>query len=156
MSTPNDFSMSKLSLNSDSESTEDWDRSMSQDSQSSQSSPDSSEPKTPRNSVVFPRNGSGETECTPSRGGRQKRSLSELLRLHAEKGTECSLTQDEAERLGDVLGEWINASSSPYEAEDNFFQRSHDDLSMPRSPNPNSGVASARPRGQSESVCKKS
>ncbi|KAF9267169.1 hypothetical protein L218DRAFT_722201 [Marasmius fiardii PR-910] len=155
MSTSNDFSMSKLSLNSDSESTEDWDRSMSQDSQSSQSSPDSSEPKTPRNSVVFPRNESGEAESTPLGGGRQKRSLSELLRLHAEKGTECSVTPDEAQRLGDVLGEWINASSSPYEGEDDFFQRGHDDLSIPRSPNPQSDAPTTRPRGQSESVLKK-
>ncbi|KAJ8077257.1 hypothetical protein PM082_001686 [Marasmius tenuissimus] len=144
----NDFSMSKLSLNSDSESTEDWDRSMSQDSQSS---PDSSEPKTPRNSVAFPRNGNDEVDGTPSGDGRQKRSLSELLRLHSEKGTECCLTQDEAQRLGDVLGQWINASSSPYEGEDDFFQRSHDDMSIPRSPNPDMGTAT-RPRGQSESV----
>ncbi|KAG7085623.1 hypothetical protein E1B28_003172 [Marasmius oreades] len=154
MSTSNDFSMSKLSLNSDSESTEDWDRSMSQDSQSSQSSPDNSEPKTPRNSVVFPRNGNGETESTPCTGGRQKRSLSELLRLHAEKGTECSMSPEEAERLGDVLGEWINASFSPYEGEDDFFQRSRDDMSIRQSPNPS--TTSIRPRGQSESVRSKS
>ncbi|KAL0568295.1 hypothetical protein V5O48_013695 [Marasmius crinis-equi] len=147
--------MSKLSLNSDSESTEDWDRSMSQDSQSSESSPDSSEPKTPRNSVMFPRNGNEEPDGTPSGNGRQKRSLSELLRLHSEKGTECTFTPDEAQRLGDVLGEWINASSSPYEGEDDFFQRSHDDMSIPRSPNPNM-TANARPRGQSESIGSKS
>jgi len=106
--------------------------------------------KTPRNSVAFPAN--GEAEATPKgpAGTKGKRSLSELLRLHAEKGTECRFSPEEASRLADVLSGWINASSSPYEDEDDFFSRgSQDDLSIPkRSP---SALSDSRPRGQSES-----
>ncbi|KAK7042968.1 hypothetical protein VNI00_008705 [Paramarasmius palmivorus] len=133
-----DFSMSKLSLNSNDSQGEDWDRSMNLDSEASSALPSedghsSQQSKTPRNSVVFP--GNGETEGTPKAvmGAKGKRSLSELLRLHAEKGTECNFSPEEATRLGDVLGQWINASSSPYEGEDDFFKPgSHDDLSIPR------------------------
>jgi len=79
-----------------------------------------------------------------------KRSLSELLKLHAEKGTDVTFCQDEAQRLADVLGRWINASSSPYEAEDEGFLHSQDDISvMPRT---SLASSDARPRGRSECV----
>ncbi|KAH9968225.1 hypothetical protein BC827DRAFT_1113132, partial [Russula dissimulans] len=55
------------------------------------------------------------------------RTLSELLRLHAEKGTDVHFTAEEATRLEELLGQWINSSSSPYEGDDEFFTRSQDD-----------------------------
>lgn len=92
--------MSNLSLHSDSE---DWDRSMSVD----ESPAEPPAAKTPRNSVAFP--GDGGQQDTPrgsTTGG--KRSLSELLRLHAEEGTQVSFTQEEASRVADVLGQWVS------------------------------------------------
>ncbi|KAI0746850.1 hypothetical protein C8Q80DRAFT_1177882 [Daedaleopsis nitida] len=144
-----DFSMSQLSLNSS--DTEDWDRSMSSDA-------DPTHASTPRNSVSFPgRNGADGHDSAPSRNGSLgrgagKRTLSELLKLHAEKGTDVSFTPEEASRVAEVLGQWINSSSSPYEGEDDFFSRQHsqDDSSIP---NRSTAAAEAgRPRGQSESV----
>ncbi|EIW77187.1 hypothetical protein CONPUDRAFT_36493, partial [Coniophora puteana RWD-64-598 SS2] len=59
------------------------------------------------------------------------RSLSELLRLHAEKGTDVHFTAEEASRVGEVLKQWINSGPSPYEAgEEDFFARSQDDLAI--------------------------
>ncbi|RPD65590.1 hypothetical protein L226DRAFT_530868 [Lentinus tigrinus ALCF2SS1-7] len=143
-----DYSMSQLSLNSS--DTEDWDRSMSSDA-------DPNHPKTPRNSVSFP--GHGADEGTPSRNGSLsrgagKRTLSELLKLHAEEGTDVNFTPEEASRVAEVLGQWINSSSSPYEGEDDFFSRQHsqDDSSIPN--RPSSAADAGRPRGQSESVVK--
>ncbi|KAF8882194.1 hypothetical protein CPB84DRAFT_1838218 [Gymnopilus junonius] len=81
---------------------------------------------TPRNSVVFP------AEDTPGRATRfssaeprqqGKRTLSELLRLHSEKACDGKFSPEEASRIADVLGQWINASSSPYEGEDDFFNK---------------------------------
>ncbi|EGN92586.1 hypothetical protein SERLA73DRAFT_190950 [Serpula lacrymans var. lacrymans S7.3] len=145
MSSPNeDFSMSTLSLNSNGSQGEDWDRSET-DIQPNLSH------VTPRNSVVFPAEG---IEDTPGKAvcSKGKRSLSELLRLHAEKGTDVSFSAEEASRVADVLNQWINSGSSPYEGEDDFFTRSQDDsyLSAKRSP-PVTDISS-RPRGQSESV----
>ncbi|KAJ7718158.1 hypothetical protein B0H16DRAFT_1897717 [Mycena metata] len=90
---------------------------------------------TPRNSVVFPAGAAGD-DATPGRNPKAngkteggKRSLSELLRLHAEKGTDCTFGPEEAARVADVLRDWMNAGSSPYEDEDDFFARG----SQPRS-----------------------
>lgn len=112
---------------------------------------------TPRNSVTFPRD--GEEEGTPmAGGGTSKRKLSDLLKLHAEKGTDVTFTLEEASRIAEVLGQWINSSSSPYEAEDDFFSRpgSQDDsaLSLSSKRSPGSETPSGRSRGQSESVVK--
>ena len=42
------------------------------------------------------------------RGGRAgKRTLSELLKLHAEKGTDVHFTSEEANRLEELLGQWV-------------------------------------------------
>ena len=102
-----DFSMSQLSLNS--ADTEDWDRSMSSDT-------DPNAVNTPRNSVSFPggRNG-GDDAVAPSRNGSLgrgagKRTLSELLKLHAEKGTDVNFTPEEASRVAEVLGQWVSPS----------------------------------------------
>ena len=42
------------------------------------------------------------------RGGRAgKRTLSELLKLHAEKGTDVHFSSEEANRLEELLGQWV-------------------------------------------------
>jgi len=67
--------------------------------------------------VVFPSQG-GAVATDPDaptpdpshshRGGRaSKRTLSELLKLHAEKGTDVHFTSEEANRLEDLLGQWV-------------------------------------------------
>jgi hypothetical protein len=72
--------------------------------------------------VVFPSRG-GATDDDPDtptpdalpspshRGGRSgKRTLSELLKVHAEKGTDVHFTSEEAARLEDLLGQWVSYS----------------------------------------------
>jgi hypothetical protein len=58
--------------------------------------------------VAFPSNGAEEalTQATGSRS-EGKRTLSELLKLHAEKGTDVNYTQEEAAKLEEVLGRWV-------------------------------------------------
>jgi hypothetical protein len=106
MTEADELNMSQLSLSSDGSQSEDWDRSMMVEQPSD--TPDSRQ--TPRNSVIFP-SGATADQPTPkgsaSQRGKQKRSLTELLRLHAEKGTDCNLSTEEAARLGDVLGQWV-------------------------------------------------
>lgn len=125
-----DLNMSRLSLNSSSSQSEDWDRSLiledneppttssiNEDAATtSESMSSSTSTMTPRNSVAFP----AESEGTPRRharessggytlAGKGKRSLSELMRLHAEKGTDCKFSPEEASRVADVLGQWVRA-----------------------------------------------
>ncbi|TFK32807.1 hypothetical protein BDQ12DRAFT_638338 [Crucibulum laeve] len=151
-----DFSLSTLSFNSTDSQSEDWDRSINMSQPESPMEHNFTEfaTTTPRNSVIFP----AEDNATPAKPacgtciGEQvkgKRSLSELLKLHAEKGTSCQFSAEEASRVADVLGQWINASSSPYEGEDDFFARSQDDLSILSKRLP---TVDGRPRGQSESA----
>ena len=109
---------SSLSLNSKGPQTEDWDRSLLLPEPSTQQSVTTG---TPRNSVTFP----GNDNTTPSRirtaavtgsrsgGTRDKRSLSELLRVHAEKGTDVNFSQEEALRVADVLGQWVSNRNFP-------------------------------------------
>jgi hypothetical protein len=97
---------------------EDWDKSLpSEDdtpSQNTLQSP-SPNPSTPRNSVAFPAVEGQDTsilseniaERRMNASGLGKRTLSDLLKLHAEKGTDCRLSAEEASRLGDVLGQWV-------------------------------------------------
>ncbi|KAF8952953.1 hypothetical protein BDZ97DRAFT_1874872 [Flammula alnicola] len=130
---------------------------------------------TPRNSIVFPsevtpgrstryssadthsRAGSHDGSSSSMGKGQGKRTLSELLRLHSEKGCNGRFSAEEASRIADVLGQWINASSSPYEGEDDFFSRSQsqDDMSLAsKKPIPvqvSLGLG-GRPRGRSESA----
>ena len=78
---------------------EDWDRS------ESDIQPDA-EQRTPRNSVLFPAD--GRPDLSPGNGCRRgSRTLSELLKLYAEKGTDCQFSQEEATRIADVLGQWV-------------------------------------------------
>lgn len=124
---------------------EDWDRSET-DMQRTRSS-----------HIVFPSHGSeasnGGALHEGARGG-GKRTLSELLKLHAEKGTDVNFSPEEAARVADVLNQWINSESSPYEGDDDFFAHTQDDLSITR--RSSALDASGRPRGQSESVIGKS
>jgi hypothetical protein len=98
-------SMSTLSLHSES-SAEDWDRSLSMDGDDPD--PSAVAPRTtPRNSVVFPAGAADDaTPGAKSKAG-GKRSLSELLRLHAEKGTDVTFSPEEATRVADVLRDWV-------------------------------------------------
>jgi len=157
MSEESDFSLSTLSLNSTGSQHEDWDRSLNLDSESCSLSnsltlPPSTSTTTPRNSVAFPADDGATPRRTNENTKGGKRTLSELLRLHAEKGTDCQFSQDEASRVADVLGQWINASSSPYEGEDDFFVRAQDDISIPLKRSTATPSIEGRPRGQSESA----
>lgn len=83
-------------------------------------------------------------ECTPGGGTRAARSLSDLMRLHAEHGKEnLQLNPQEESRLEEELAKWVNSE----EDDDTFFgRRSLDGTSVrPRT------VDYGRPRGQSES-----
>ncbi|KAI0341477.1 hypothetical protein BDW22DRAFT_308599 [Trametopsis cervina] len=108
-----------------------------------------------QNTVQFPASNVLDTQAELSSAGsvKSKRTLSELLRLHAERGTDVNFSPEEADRVAEVLGQWINSSSSPYEADDDFFSQPHsqDDSSLPNK-RPNAADLSGRPRGQSESV----
>jgi len=142
-----DRSLSSLSLNSVPE--DDWDGDTKGNAATT----------TPRNSIVFP------VDQTPTHSknasvqnlenGKGNRTLSDLLRLHSEKDSTGSFSPEEAARIADVLGQWINASSSPYEAEDDFFIRpgqSMDDLCITsKRPSP-VDFGFGRPRGRSESA----
>ena len=85
---------------------EDWDRS------ESDIQPDV-EQRTPRNSVLFPVD--GRPYLSPGKGCRRgDRTLSELLKLYAEKGTDCQFSQEEATRIADVLGQWVRFTLFPF------------------------------------------
>jgi len=122
---------------------EDWDRS------ESNIQPEG-DPRTPRNSVLFPADGG--SDLSPRKGGRRgDRTLSELLKLYAEKGTDCQFSQEEATRIADVLGQWINSGSSPYEAEDDFFSKDDSVITTKCSSIGIDDSMLGRPRGSSES-----
>jgi hypothetical protein len=101
--------MSQMSLNSTESQSEDWDRSMSVDEDHDMLVDVPT--KTPRNSVIFPADGSQDTPRSKAGG---KRTLSELLRLHAGQGADA-LSTEEASRVADVLGQWVSRSSSSSE-----------------------------------------
>ena len=100
-----------------SQSPEDWDH---PESSMVDPSASASPVVTSTNRVVFPSQGGAATGAgatadpdTPTpehshRGGRAgKRTLSELLKLHAEKGTDVHFTSEEANRLEELLGQWV-------------------------------------------------
>ena len=87
-------SLSQPSLNRTEQCGEDWDGA-------------NANPMKP-NSVAFPGEG-GVEEGTPLPvGSKTNRTLSDLLRLHAEKGTRFTCSPEEASRLADVLGQWVS------------------------------------------------
>lgn len=162
MTTLANVSTSNGSLRSDGSFVEDWDRTIVLDESNTPLTPgaptfpDPVSAPSPRNSIAFPVEGDhtdGATLGITFLGvrSRSKRSLSELLRLHAEEGTECNFTPEEVSRLGEVLGQWINAGTSPYEVEDDFFGRSQDDSSIRVQRSMGMIRVDIRPRGQSAS-----
>ena len=58
--------------------------------------------------MAFPRDGVEDTPGRSLGGGREGRSLSELMRLHAEKGTDVTFSAEEASRVADVLKQWVS------------------------------------------------
>jgi len=133
-------SLSALSINStDSQPEDDWDRSLldvvAVPLPSTPPRPNTPlgsvvQPSTtPRNSVVFPAedtpgrhtrySSSGSLHSKnggvdgPSVGkGHGKRTLSELLKLHSEKGCGGRFSQEEASRIADVLGQWVRQTTA--------------------------------------------
>ena len=62
---------------------------------------------TQENSLVFPAgNGDSQVTARSERVG-SGRSISELLKLHAEKGTGVEFSAEEASRVAEVLGQWV-------------------------------------------------
>ncbi|KAF8531314.1 hypothetical protein JB92DRAFT_95402 [Gautieria morchelliformis] len=140
-------SLSNLSIGSSSSTSEDWDRS------ASEIQADPEPPQTPSTSrVATVHVVDTENEGTPG-GAKGRQSLSDLLRLHAEKGKDLKLSKEDEQRLSEELGKWINSDSSPYEPDDDFFSRpSRDDSSLATTSSSKASELSGRPRGQSESV----
>jgi len=68
------------------------------------------------------------------------------MRLHAERGRDVWLNEDEEMRLSEELARWINSDDDDVR----FFTR--DDSALRSSTNTSFTVVSGRPRGSSESV----
>lgn len=107
-------SLSQLSLhpNGSSSETEDWDRTLNVQPASGQ--------RISLNSVAFPTGAEQQEDIAKAqqpdavvKGGQaeMKRTLSELLRLHAEKGTNVTFSAEEASRVAEVLGQWVSRIS---------------------------------------------
>jgi hypothetical protein len=116
MSTENDLSLSQLSLNSTNSQGDDWDRSfVQQDGKGhvATSRASTSQMRTPRSSVIFP-SPIEDNQRTPGKRSTQaaKRPLSEILRMHAEKGTDVKCSPEDASRLAEALGQWVRSCTS--------------------------------------------
>lgn len=97
-------SLSKLSINSSNSASEDWDRS------ASDIQVDHEPPKTPSTSRIAVSNGHDqENDGTPG-GTKGRRSLSDLLKLHAENGKDLKLSEEDEQRLSEELGKWVNGN----------------------------------------------
>lgn len=95
-------SLSKLSIDSSNSASEDWDRS------ASDIHVDHEPPKTPSTSrMAATHDMDNENEGTPG-GTKGRRSLSDLLRLHAEKGKDLKLSEEDEQRLSEELGKWAS------------------------------------------------
>jgi hypothetical protein len=108
-----------------SQTPEDWDH---LESSSSMAEPSTSATSTSR--VVFPSQGGAAAGAgagavaddpdtpTPEQSHRgrhaDKRTLSELLKLHAEKGTDVHFSSEEANRLEELLGQWVRPVRLPF------------------------------------------
>jgi hypothetical protein len=116
-----------------SQTPEDWDHPESSMVDPSASATVTSTAPTTTSRVAFPSQGGAAAAADPDtptpehshRGGRAgKRTLSELLKLHAEKGTDVHFTSEEANRLEDLLGQWVRPfffSFRPYSSRPFFF-----------------------------------
>ena len=99
--------MSTLSLKWNDSQNEDWDHSESDIQADIGNGKPSKLTTTPRNSVVFPNDGSDNTlgRGVASKG---ERTLSQLLKLHAENGTQGNFSAEEVSRVTEVLGQWVS------------------------------------------------
>lgn len=63
-----------------------------------------------QNSVQFPASSEPNTQevSSSSASTTAKRTLSELLRVHAERGTDVNFSPEEADRVAEVLGQWVS------------------------------------------------
>ncbi|KZV94885.1 hypothetical protein EXIGLDRAFT_766760 [Exidia glandulosa HHB12029] len=105
-----ELSLSSLSINSQ----EDWDRSSSDIQFGSKPG---SRPTTPKGGAALKE---GET---PGKIAKTKRRLAELLQKHTEDGKQVELTAEDEAKLSEELADWINSDSSPFEPDDDWFDR---------------------------------
>ncbi|KDQ10343.1 hypothetical protein BOTBODRAFT_58085 [Botryobasidium botryosum FD-172 SS1] len=138
-------SLSSLSITSVASSTgasEDWNRSRSDVSKPP------SPPMTPeRRTLALAEGSATDNGRTPTSAVRGTRSLSEIMRLHAERGRDVRLNEDEEMRLSEELARWINSDDEDVR----FFTR--DDSALRSSAGASFTILSPRrPRGSSESV----
>jgi hypothetical protein len=115
-------------------SNEDWDRSQTVDI-SKLPSPPSTPPPHLRHARRSTAGRVEDIRGTPP-SARADRSLSELLRAHAEMGRDVNITSDEERRLSDELARWINSDFSPYEPSDDAYFLRHSTSSSPALPSP--------------------
>ena len=101
-------SLSKLSIDSSNSASEDWDRSAS-DIQVDHEPPKT--PSTTRTGAVY--DVDNDNDGTPG-GAKGRRSLSDLLRLHAEKGKDLKLSEEDEQRLSEELGKWVSLDEQPH------------------------------------------
>ncbi|EJD54639.1 hypothetical protein AURDEDRAFT_179749 [Auricularia subglabra TFB-10046 SS5] len=113
--TTDELSLSSLSINSQ----EDWDRSSSDIHFDSKPG---SRPMTPKGTTVLKE---GET---PGKVASGKRRLAELLQKHTEEGKKVELSPEDEAKLGEELADWINSDSSPFEPDDDWFERKATEL----------------------------
>lgn len=83
-------------------SGEDWDRWVQDTHNTSQ------------NSIQFPGTSDPDAPEELSRTGsaKPKRTLSELLKLHAERGTDVNFSPEEADRVAEVLKQWVSRETT--------------------------------------------
>jgi len=118
-------SISQLSLHSDqSGANEDWDQSIREDSPGAGPS---TPPPGHQTLHLLAENEKTPGDNSSNFGTRGKKSLSEMLKRHCEKGRSLNLSDEDEENLSEELGKWINSNSSPYELDDNIFPSEKDE-----------------------------
>jgi hypothetical protein len=108
-------------------------------------------------SVPFPRDQSQEQGDDPSGEAHdhaegKTRTLSHLLRLYAEEGTDVSMSVEEADAVADALGQWVSTLDTSLSTIDELLplaRRSTPALALRR---PSALDVHGRPRGQSDSA----
>lgn len=104
-----DTKLTRTPSNLSSTMTEDWDKSFSL----------SSTPQ-PNGDLALPTaTTAGSGAGANGKEESNRRSLTDLMRLYAERGEDLKLTAEEEKSLKEELGLWINSDSSPYEGDDN-------------------------------------
>ncbi|KLO06873.1 hypothetical protein SCHPADRAFT_791668, partial [Schizopora paradoxa] len=98
---------------SSSMTTEDWDKSFSSTPHTNGDLPLPS-----GDAAASNKDGSGTQQQGGVGGERNRRSLSDLMRMYGEQGKNMQLSAEEEKVLSEELGMWINSDSSPYEGDD--------------------------------------